>query len=172
MAHKFSQRLSASASFSSMRTLAIDLGTRRVGLALSDESGRLASPLDVLQVRDANQALEPVLQIVSRESVERIVVGLPLNMDGTAGPAARESLRWGNALQQRCGKPVVYVDERLSSFAAEQTIIDRKRSGEKITRKQRKSRLDALAAADFLQAFLDDRLPALHETDLFPNRPE
>jgi putative Holliday junction resolvase len=155
-----------------MRTLAIDLGTRRVGLALSDESARLATPLDVLQVRDANQALEPVLQIVIRESVERIVVGLPLNMDGTAGPAARESLRWGKALQQRCGKPVLYVDERLSSFAAEQTMIDRKRSGEKITRRQRKSRLDALAAADFLQAFLDGRLPALQESDLFPNMPD
>jgi putative Holliday junction resolvase len=113
--------------------------------------------------------LEPVLQIVTRESVERIVIGVPLNMDGTAGPAARESLRWGKVLQERCGKPVLYVDERLSSFAAEQTMIDRKRSGEKITRQQRKRRLDALAAADFLQAFLDGRSPALKATDLSPN---
>jgi RNase H-fold protein (predicted Holliday junction resolvase) len=67
---------------------------------------------------------------------------------------------------------VLYVDERLSSFAAEQTLIDRKRSGEKITRKQRKRCLDALAAADFLQSFLDGRLPALNATDLSPNIPD
>jgi putative Holliday junction resolvase len=168
----FNRDPKGSAAVLSMRTLAIDLGTRRVGLALSDESARLATPLQVLQVSNPQQAIEPTLKMIIRESVERIIVGLPLNMDGTVGPAARESLRWGKILQERCGKPVLFVDERLSSFAAEQTLIDRKRSGEKITRKQRKGRLDALAAADFLQAFLDGRLPALHDTDLLPNIPD
>jgi putative Holliday junction resolvase len=165
----FSRDPKVSAPIPFMRTLAIDLGTRRVGLALSDESARLATPLQVLQVSDPQQAIEPILKLTIQESVERIIVGLPLNMDGTVGPAARGSLRWGKILHERCGKPVLFVDERLSSFAAEQTMIDRKRSGEKITRKQKKGRLDALAAADFLQAFLDGRLSALHDADLIPN---
>ena len=144
-----------------MRTLAIDLGTRRVGLALSDEGGRFATPYEVLTVSSAAQAVEPVVKIVEKEGVGRIVVGLPLNMDDTVGPAARATIQWGRALEKRAGKPVVFVDERLSSFAAEQHLIDRKRAGEKLTRQRKKQQLDALAAAGFLQAFLDGNLAAL-----------
>ena len=142
-----------------MRTLAIDLGTRRVGLALSDEGGRFATPYDVLNVASADQALAPILGVITKEGVERVVLGLPLNMDDTVGPAARATVEWGRALAARSGKPVVFVDERLSSFDAEQQLIDRKRAGERLTRQRRKERLDALAAAGFLQAFLDGRLP-------------
>jgi putative Holliday junction resolvase len=146
-----------------MRTLAIDLGTRRVGLALSDEGGRFATPLDVLEVSSPQQAIELILPVVTREGVERLVVGLPLNMaDASIGPAARQTIEWGRKLSRRAGDRVqlVFVDERLSSFDAEQSLITRKRGGERITRKQKKQQLDALAAADFLQAFLDGRLPA------------
>ena len=144
-----------------MRTLAIDLGTRRVGLALSDEGARFATPYDVLTVTSPNQAAGLVLQVVEKEAVERLVVGLPLNMDGTAGPAARSAAAWGKALAARAGKPVVFVDERLSSFDAEQQLIDRKRAGEKLTRKRKKEQLDALAAAAFLQEFLDGKAGAV-----------
>jgi putative Holliday junction resolvase len=144
-----------------MRTLAIDLGTRRVGLALSDEGGRFATPYDVLAVNRADQALDPILKVIEKEGVERVVVGLPLNMDGTTGPAARSAAQWGRLLAARCGKPLVYVDERLSSFDAEQQLIDRKRAGEKLTRQRKKQQLDALAAASFLQAFLDERVTAI-----------
>lgn len=137
-----------------MRTLAIDLGTKRVGLALSDEGARFATPLDVIQA----DFIPQVLRIVAEQGVLRIVVGLPLNMDGSVGPAARTTIAWAKKLSALWGKPVLFVDERLSSFAAEQSIIERKRGGEKITRKARKQRLDALAAADFLQAFLDGKL--------------
>ena len=138
-----------------MRTLAIDLGTRRVGLALSDEGGRFATPYDVLAVNDPDQALDPILKVIEKEGVERLVLGLPLNMDGTTGAAARSAAQWGRLLAARCGKTVIYVDERLSSFDAEQQLIDRKRAGEKMTRQRKKQQLDALAAASFLQAFLD-----------------
>jgi putative Holliday junction resolvase len=144
-----------------MRTLAIDLGSRRVGLALCDAGGALASPLDVLEVSSPKNAADQVLNVVQREGVERIVVGLPLNMDDSVGPAAREAIGWGREMARRAGRPVVFVDERLSSFAAEQDLIDRKRGGEKITRRQKKQRLDALAAQTFLQAFLDGKLPAI-----------
>ena len=144
-----------------MRTLAIDLGSRRVGFALSDEGGRFATPYEVFQVTSPTQTAERAVQIVGKEGVERIVLGLPLNMDDSIGPAAKQALAWGRELSQRAGKPVVFVDERLSSFEAEQGLIVRKRGGEKITRKRKKEQLDALAAAGFLQAFLDGKLSAL-----------
>ena len=144
-----------------MRTLAIDLGTRRVGLALSDEGGRFATPYEVVNVTSPEQAAAAVLAVVAKEGVERLVLGLPLNMDDSVGPAARSTLAWGRDVSARSGKPVVFVDERLSSFEAEQGLNARKRAGEKLTRKRKKEQLDALAAAGFLQSFLDGRLPPL-----------
>jgi putative Holliday junction resolvase len=140
-----------------MRTLAIDLGARRVGLAISDEGGKFATPLEVLQVNDPQQAVAPILQIIQTEGVQRIVLGLPLNMDDTLGPAAKGVIAWSTFLSP-ANVPVLFVDERLSSFEAEQTLNDRKRSGEKLTKKRRKEQLDAVAAAGFLQAFLEDKL--------------
>ncbi len=145
-----------------MRTLGIDLGTRRVGLAMSDEGAKFATPLDVLEVTSPDQAMGRVLEIVRREGVERIVLGLPLNMDDSLGRAAKQTIQWGRKLSADSGKTLVFVDERLSSFEAEQGIIDRKRAGEKITRKRKKAQLDALAAAGFLQAFLDGKLPPVN----------
>jgi putative holliday junction resolvase len=143
-----------------MRTLAIDLGSRRVGLALSDEGGRFATPFEVLTIATPQAALLAVLQVIRHEAVQRIVVGLPLNMDDTLSEAGRKTITWGKELSAISALPVVFVDERLSSFAAEQHLIDRKRAGEKITRRNKKDRLDAIAAAGFLQAFLDGKLPA------------
>jgi putative Holliday junction resolvase len=141
-----------------MRTLAVDLGSRRVGLALSDEGGRLATPYEVVQVSSIDQATEAVLRVITKEGVDRLVVGLPLNMDDSIGPQAKKTIEWGRATGLRSGKPVVFVDERLSSFDAEQQLIDRKRGGERITRQRKKEQLDAIAAATFLQAFLDGKL--------------
>ncbi len=144
-----------------MRTLAIDLGSRRVGLALSDSAGAFATPYDVLQITSPDRATQQILKIIDKESVERIILGLPLNMDDSVGPAATQTIKWGQDLSTRSGKPVLFVDERLSSFDAEQSLIARKRGGEKITRKRKKEQLDALAAASFLQAFLDQKLPPI-----------
>jgi putative Holliday junction resolvase len=144
-----------------VRTLAIDYGTKRVGLALSDEGGRFATPVDVLQVTSPDDARRQIEPLARREGVQRLVVGLPLNMDGTAGGAARDVVAWAGTLAAALGVPVVFVDERLSSFDVEQRLVDRKRGGEKITRKQKKQQLDALVAASLLQQFLDGALPAV-----------
>jgi putative holliday junction resolvase len=141
-----------------MRTLGVDFGARRVGLALSDEGGKFASPYDVLTIATPEQARAEVLAVIRKEGVQRIVVGLPLNMDDSMGPAARNTIVWGKRVGDEAGLPIVFVDERLSSFAAEQGLIERKRGGEKITRGQKKQRLDALAANGFLQEFLDGKL--------------
>ena len=153
-----------------MRTLGIDLGSRRVGLALSDEGGRFATPIDVLTVSSPQQAIDRILPVIRTEAVQRIVLGLPLNMDDSVGPAARSTLEWGRSLAAAAGVPVLYVDERLSSFAAEQSLADRKRAGEKLTRQRKKEQLDAVAAATFLQQFLDGKLAPLDENQLAPQR--
>src|SRR3954469_3438506 len=92
-----------------MRTLGIDYGTRRVGLALSDEGGRFATPLDIVTITAPNQATEAILALVKKEGIERLVVGVPLNMDDTTGPAAREAAAWGRDLAARAAKPLVLV---------------------------------------------------------------
>jgi putative Holliday junction resolvase len=142
----------------SMRSLAIDLGSRRVGLALSDEGGRFATPYDVLQVTSPEMATAAIVKVIEREGVEQLVVGLPLNMDDSIGPQAKKTIEWGRALATLASKPVVFIDERLSSFSAEQHLLDRKRGGEHITRQRKKEQLDAIAAASFLQEFLDGKL--------------
>lgn len=141
-----------------MRTLAIDFGKKRIGLAISDAGGKLASPVEVVAVTSAENAIQRILEIVEREGVRRIVVGLPLNMDGTAGPSSKAAKEFGAVIAARSGRGVIFVDERLSSFEAEQTIAGRRREGEKITRKSKKRKLDAIAAAGFLQEFLDGKI--------------
>ncbi|HUB24923.1 MAG TPA: Holliday junction resolvase RuvX [Tepidisphaeraceae bacterium] len=145
-----------------MRTLAVDYGSRRIGLALSDESACLSSPLQVLEIRSPTDAIRQVAEIATKQSAQRLVVGLPLNMDDTIGPAAKTAVRWGRELAAACHLPVVFIDERLSSFAADELL-----RGQKLTRKAKKQRQDALAAADFLQAFLDGKLKALNPV-IFP----
>lgn len=144
-----------------MRTLAIDAGEKRIGLALSDAGGTIATPLLVLQVSSLDAAIEPILEVIEREGAERVVVGLPLDMEGTFGAAAKRIAEWGKRLGGRSGLAVVFVDERLSSFAAEQQMAERKRGGEKLTRKRKKQQLDAVAAAGFLREFLDGKLSAV-----------
>jgi putative Holliday junction resolvase len=146
-----------------MRTLAIDLGTKRIGLAMSDEGARWATPLEVLFVTDPKQAIDPILKLIKTEDVKRIVVGLPINMDDTSGPAVRQVVAWTTGLAASAASAsitfqIIYIDERLSSFAAEQQLTDRKKAGEKLTHKKKKQQLDAIAAAGFLQAFLDGKL--------------
>src|SRR5437870_3411095 len=98
-----------------VRTLAIDLGAKRIGLAISDEGGRYATPLEVLTVSSPDQAAGPIMALIRKEAVGRIVIGLPLNMDSSIGPAAQATIAWGRQLAERAKIPILFVDERLSS---------------------------------------------------------
>lgn len=140
-----------------MRHLGIDYGTRRIGIAVSDEGGRLATPLAVLEVTSPEIGLRRVGELVAEHNARVLVVGLPLNMDDSEGPAAASVRKWAAQLSEGTGRPVVFVDERLSSFEAGQTLKARKQAGERMTRRGRKQRLDALAAAQLLQSYLDSR---------------
>ena len=133
-----------------MRTLAIDLGARRIGLALSDAGGKLATPYDVIHVTHPDQAIYPILQLIDREEVRRLVVGLPLNMDGSDGPSAQSARAFGRNWVNHSPLPLVFQDERLSTSAVTRTLIEADSS-----RKRRSEVVDKMAAAYILQIALD-----------------
>ena len=142
-----------------MRTLAIDFGAKRTGLAMSDAGGKFASPLDVLPTD--TELGSKIVALVNAEDVVRIVIGLPMHMEGGLGSTAKSVIAFAKQVESMTRIKPIYVDERLSSFDAEQKLIDRKRAGGKMTRGMKKERLDALAASSFLQAFLDGKLAAI-----------
>jgi len=133
-----------------MRYLAIDYGMKRTGLAVCDAGETIASPLAV--VPGHKDLIQRIRRIATSEGIEAVVLGLPLNMDGTEGPQAKLVRNFGKELGRQLGIPVHFQDERLSSFEAEQRILEMD-----LSRAKKKERLDALAAADILQTFLDQK---------------
>ncbi|MBM3770156.1 MAG: Holliday junction resolvase RuvX [Acidimicrobiia bacterium] len=140
------------------RALAIDLGTRRVGLALSDVSGTLARPFKTLQVTGVTTLDVVVAEVDSlmrdADGLRVIVVGVPARLDGQASDDTRRARAFIDQLRSRVSVPVVGEDERLTSREAEQRLALRERDWRK-----RKAQLDAAAAAVFLQDFLDRGAP-------------
>ena len=133
--------------------LGLDLGERRIGVAVSDPTGTLASPLETVQRRRGKRPPIAALERIAREQgVGGIVVGLPLTLEGEEDPWCAEVRRIGDALAARLEVPVAYVDERMSSVQAEQAI---RRSGGTRKRREDRSRVDAAAAAVILQRHLD-----------------
>lgn len=133
-----------------MRYLAIDFGEKRIGLAVGDDLTRIAGPVDTISSRDERQRSRQLAQVIERHGVDALVLGLPLNMDGTDGPAARKYRALAEQFAEQFALPVHLVDERLSTHAANQ-----KMNGSGLTRGQKKARRDALAATEILQQFLD-----------------
>ncbi len=134
-----------------MRYLGIDYGQKRTGLAICDAGEMIASPLKVLTVGQS-ELIAGIADIINREKVEAIVLGLPLNMDGTAGHQVRRVQKFAAQMKEYIDIPIHFQDERLSSFDAEGKL-----AGTELTRKKKKKRLDAVAAASILQSFLDQK---------------
>jgi len=132
------------------RILGIDYGDRRVGLALSDPSGTLACALDV--VEQSPRLWEVLRDVLAREEVERIVLGLPRNMDGTLGPKARQVLAFKEKLEKECGAPVETWDERLTTAEAHEVLTI-----QGVSRSHRARVVDKVAAQILLQSYLDCR---------------
>ncbi len=134
------------------RTLGIDYGERRVGVAISDPLGSIAFGLCTLEVNSLAKAVVEVSQTCREKEVETVVVGLPLNMDGSHGPMADKVQEFVDELQAETGLTVVTYDERLSSAAAERTLLDADMS-----RRKRKGVIDKMAAQVILQGYLDQQ---------------
>jgi putative Holliday junction resolvase len=138
-----------------VRALGIDYGERRIGVALSDPTGTLATPLTTLTYRRGKRLPIGELERIARETeVEQIVIGLPLTLSGDETERCATVRGLGRALSDRLDLPVEYVDERLTSVRAHQLV---RSSGLRKLQRERKERIDAAAAALILQAWLDRR---------------
>ncbi len=138
-----------------MRYLSIDLGTKRTGVAVGDSETKFVSPVEVVAAppptaaRPGETLIAAIMKLINDHCPDELVLGLPLNMDGSEGPAAADVRAFGALLQQRTALPVRYQDERLTSHAAEKKLD---RTGR--THQQKKELRDALAAAEILEDFL------------------
>jgi putative Holliday junction resolvase len=136
------------------RVLALDLGDRRIGVAISDPTRTLARSLCVLERRSRQEDFAAIAELVREHEVELVVVGHPRSMNGTVGPQARRVERYAHALSKSLPVPMIFWDERLSTFTAEQLMIEAGRPARK-----RRKRIDAVAAAVILQDYLDAYAP-------------
>ena len=145
-----------------MRIIGIDYGERRVGVAISDPLGSIALGVDTIEVTSLKDAVAKVSEVCREKDAATVVVGLPLNMNGTRGPMVDRVERFVSELTEAAGLPVVTYDERLSSAMVERTLLDADMS-----RNKRKGVRDKLAAQVILQGYLDrqgfDSMPDIND---------
>lgn len=132
--------------------MCIDLGTKTIGLAVSDPMGLTAQPVTTLRRHAVEKDVDEVVKAAAEREVDRIVVGLPINMDGTEGVRARHTRQFAERLKAATPLPVEFWDERLSTVAVTRVLIDAD-----VSRAKRKACVDKLAAAYILQGYLDSQ---------------
>lgn len=135
-----------------MIILGVDLGKARTGLALCDKGERLASPYGVVSEHSRERLIAAVKKAAEETKTEMIVIGLPKNMDGSEGESAQTARQMGEELQNACGLPVDFVDERGTTITAHGYLNETNTRG-----KKRKAVVDAVAATVILQNYLDRR---------------
>lgn len=133
-----------------MRYLGLDLGTKSLGLALSDRTGLIASFYKNVSYTDEDKLLEEIKDIVEKEHVEKLVLGLPKNMDNSLGWRSTETIEFKEKLEKMLDKEVILEDERLTTKIAENMLIDFD-----LSRKKRKKVIDGVSAVIILQSYLD-----------------
>lgn len=135
-----------------MRILAIDHGTKRMGIAISDELKMIAQPLEFIPAEPFAEFLSRLKEIIGEKQVELIVVGMPRNMDGSYGPAALKVQEFVAVLKAAVPIPIQTLDERLTSVQANRFLLEGN-----VCRAKRKEKVDKMAAAILLQSYLDSR---------------
>jgi putative Holliday junction resolvase len=135
-----------------MRYLAIDHGVKRTGLAICDRSETIVSPLFVFDQHNDQLLIKKIIEIIRAENVDAVVIGMPYNMDNSQGKQAAIVTKFAELLKKQIELPIYFQDERLSSYAA-----DEKLAPAEFTIKKRKKRLDAIAAAQILETFLEQK---------------
>ena len=133
-----------------MRILGLDVGTKTVGVAVSDPLGYTAQGVETIRRKGLEADLEEIRRLVEQYEVEEIMIGLPLNMNGTAGPSVEMAKEFGAAIAGQMEIKITYRDERYSTMAAERILLE----GD-VSRKKRKQVIDKMAAAFVLQGYLD-----------------
>jgi putative holliday junction resolvase len=145
-----------------MRSLGLDVGDRRTGVALSDPLGILASPLLVFELKNDAGDIAFILKLVEQYNVEKIIVGLPQSMDGTMGSQADKVRTFGEKLKIQSPVPVEYRDERLTTVSARRLLME---SGNRKYSKSKKVECDSAAAAVILQSYLNETHPLEYPPD-------
>lgn len=135
-----------------MRTMGIDFGLARIGIALSDDTKFLASPFETYKRKNIDEDIQHILNIIKLKNVDEIVCGLPMNMQGEEQEIAKKTREFMQILQNNLNIQVSFVDERLSSLMAEDMLKATERDW-----KKRKEKLDAVAASIILQDYLDGK---------------
>ena len=132
--------------------MGLDVGDKRIGVALSDEDALIASPRETLERKGNRKDIAHLLELAAREDVGEILVGMPLSLDGSSGPQAEKVARFVDALKAETDLTVTTWDERLSTVSAERALLE----GD-VSRAKRKKTIDRVAAALILQGYLDSR---------------
>ncbi|MGR3839475.1 MAG: Holliday junction resolvase RuvX [Cognatishimia sp.] len=130
--------------------MGLDLGTKTIGVAVSDTFQSVATPLETIKRRQFSKDAARILEIIAERNVGAIVLGMPLNMDGTEGPRAQSTRAFARNLEKLCPLPITFWDERLSTVAAERALLEADTS-----RKRRSEVIDHVAASYILQGVLD-----------------
>ncbi len=133
-----------------MTVIGLDFGERRIGVAVSDPGGWIARPLLVIERSSLRDDMARIAELVRSRRAQKVIVGLPLNLDGSLGPAARRARRFASALGRELDLPIALWDERLTTVEAERALLASDRS-----RQRRKEVRDAVAASLILQSYLD-----------------
>jgi putative holliday junction resolvase len=132
------------------RIVGLDLGEKRIGVAISDETATISTAKDTIEVLNISDTIKKISDIVLSNSVEEVVIGLPLNMNGTKGPQAEKALTFAERLKKHVLCKVSTFDERLTTSQGQAILISADMS-----RKKRRQNIDKLAAQIILQAYLD-----------------
>jgi len=148
-----------------MRTLALDIGKRRIGVAVSDPLGMVARPVETVHSVSLNADVGRIIEIARTLEAELIVVGDPIHMSGDPGTMSERAHKFGGALAEASGLPVVYSDERLTTVEAQRILQD---SG--VPPKKARQQIDAVAAAVILQSYLNTKKPPRNENDPLEDR--
>lgn len=137
-----------------MRVMGLDVGTKTVGIAVSDALGWTAQGIETISIdEDAGKfGMDRIAELVEEYTIQEFVVGFPKNMNNTVGPRGQASERYADLLRERFGYPVVLWDERLTTMAAERLLISAD-----VSRKKRKTVIDKMAAVMILQGYLDSK---------------
>lgn len=137
-----------------MRVLGLDVGTKTVGVALSDEFGWTAQGLTTLKINEEKNVFgfEEIGQLIKEYQVDTVVIGLPKNMNGTIGPRAEASMEYAKEIESKYAVPTVLWDERLTTIAAERVLLEAD-----VSRKKRKKVIDKMAAVMILQGYLNSK---------------
>ncbi len=146
-----------------MRTMGLDIGTRTIGVAISDELGIAAHGLKTIRRKSLEEDLKEIATIIRELEIDKIVVGLPKKMDGTLGTQAEIVFQWIEVLKDKIHVPVVTWDERLSTVGASKILLEAD-----LSRKKRKKVIDKVAAVLILQGYLEQS-GRTHHGDLFPD---